>query len=207
MPAFVQATGGFASTAGTSLAQAYGGAVKSGSTLICCADSSTAGGVQTVSDNLNGAWAPVPLSLANDGARTAQIWYLRASVAGTPTVTLTVASNANYRALMVAEYSGVYGVDRGASGTGTGTAESVVVPITILDDLAVGGTFSVNTVTPTSGNDRVNTNGDHFVDTLAPALGTFTFSFTQATGGWSVAGASFAALSQLFRPHRVPLGA
>lgn len=205
-PGFVQATGGFVSTSGTSFAQAYGGAVTAGNLLLCVADSSTPGGVQSVSDSINGAWAAVPNSLGSDGARDSQVWFMFPKVAGTPTVTLNVVSSANYRALMVAEYSRVHGIDAGAKGSGSSTTPAVVVPVSMTDSAAVGGTFVINTGTPAAGfNDRVSNNGDHLIDTLVPGVGLTTLSWTQTTGGWATTGVSLMPLPG-FQPPRMPIG-
>lgn len=213
---FLQATGGFAATAGTTVAATYGSPVTAGNLLVCgigCDVNATI----TVSDSVNGAWTAIGTRLTNS-ALNSQMFYKANTAAGTPTVTATCGSG-NYRNLRIGEWGGVATttpLDANNGTTGSSTTPATTVTTVADHDLVVGTAYITNTAAAGTGfNSRVVTDGNVLEDKLdqTPA-GALSVAFTQSpTGLWNAEGAAFlpaaggaAAPPPTWSPHRMPLG-
>lgn len=207
---FEQATGNFGFTAGASIAQAYGSAVKAGSLLYAAfgTDNNTA---LSVSDSVNGAWTAVGAGNTVNGTLVTRAFYKLNSAAGTPTVTATHAgAGPTYKNLRIGEWSSVdtaAAPDTSNASTGSSVAPATSITTTVDHDLVVGSTYVTNTGAAGGGfNSRAVIDGNVLEDLLdkTPA-GVISVAFTQApSGAWCATGAAFLLATASAAPVMIP---
>lgn len=193
--AFLQATGGFSNSAGTTIAATYGNPVAAGNLLVCSVTCDVNAAL-SVSDTVNSAW--VAIGSLQVGLGVSQMFYKANSAAGTPTVTATSAGGAgSYRNIRIGEWSGVATsspLNANNSTTGTSTTPAVNVTTIADHDLAVGGA-DVASVGSAGGsfNSRAVIDGNVLEDKLdqTPA-GILSVAFSQTISSqWNAMGAAF----------------
>jgi hypothetical protein len=100
-----QSTKNGATATGTTIAQAYGGAVSSGSLLVAFASCGTNTTI-TFSDGTN-TWHTISTFFDSTITQMFAIGYAENAAAGTPTVTATFGTSAQFRGLIISEFTNI----------------------------------------------------------------------------------------------------
>lgn len=171
-----------ATATGTTLAQAFAGAVVAGSTLCCfveCLDVTSE--TISVSDSVNGSWGAAVRSV-DDGTKTVAQFQFQNTAAGTPTVTATFGVTTTVRAIWIVEVrnaavsslDGFAGQNQASPGAGTDAVTSGNATNAKQPALIVALSSDHRTISP-----------------VAPAAGT---GFVDNGAGWTFSGGNQARL-------------
>lgn len=121
------------SSAGTTIAKAYGSAVAAGTFLICLVQWASATDTETcaVSDTVNSGWTAIG-SAQHDTTNhlSAQCFYVASSSAGTPTVTATISASNSLRVLHITSWTGVSGIEGTPSYNATNLVDTTCSAVT-----------------------------------------------------------------------------
>jgi len=187
------------SASGTAVSVTFNAPVTAGNTLIAAVGmQNNAQTISTVKDNINSPnWTQAVLKSANN--QLAAIYYYNSTLAGTPAVTLTFASNPGYNMeIAIIEVSGLSGgVDVSSSNTGNtaGTASPGSLTTTGANRVLVA--YHVGQAGTQSGASgwtytQLPTTQDGFEYIVAATAGTYNPNFTvTGTTFWSDVAAAF----------------
>lgn len=117
-------------SAGTTLNVTFSGAVAAGNMLFCCAGGGSTGSL-AVSDSVNGSYTPIGSQQVGTGGNASasiEAFWIPATLAGTPTVTMTFGTSATFLTLAVGEYAGVGGIESFAYSNSGSVASPAVNP-------------------------------------------------------------------------------
>ena len=155
----------------------------------------------TVTDSLGNSWVSAVGPVRRDTHGVAQIFYVKSSLGGADTVTVTSNSGNAYLELYVHEYNGTdtsAPLDVTASGQGSSTTPSTsAVTTTAANEVIFGYAGLTNPGAAGSGfTARETLGGDVSEDELVTATGSYSATFSQpSTGQWIALMATFKASS------------
>ena len=205
-PIFVQGGANNGSNV-NSISTAFPSSVGAGHLLVAAvgySDSSTniANVTFTVTDSLGNTWTSALSPVRRSGHGVAQIFYVKNSLAGTDTVTVTSSiGNASFLELYIHEYSGTNTsapLDVTANGQGSGTTPSSGAATTTAANEVIFG-YALLTHTGGAGSGftaRETLGGDVSEDEVVNASGSYSATFSQPAGGdWITLMATFKASS------------
>ena len=202
-PAFVQ---GGANSRGNvnSISAAFPSSVGTGHLLVAAvgyAGNNIDSVALTVTDSLGNSWVSAVGPVRRDTHGAAQIFYVKSSLGGADTVTVTSNSGSADLELYVHEYNGTdtsAPLDVTASGQGSSTTPSTsAVTTTAANEVIFGYAGLTNPGAAGSGfTARKTLGGDVSEDELVTATGSYSATFSQpSTGQWIALMATFKASS------------
>lgn len=195
--AFVQGTGAFTASAGTTRALAYGSNVTSGNRLIAfCVWTAAASATCALTDTQGNVWAGVAGSLATSVANRCQIFHAPAGSSASDTVTMTTSVSTGERVIFLMEASGLSG-SLGASplaANGSSANPSANITIGAATSLLVGGCFTGGTAALGAGYSAIAAVQDGNVGQyrLPAGTGAQAVPFVEAASNtWAISGVEF----------------
>lgn len=176
----------------TTIADTFASAVGAGSTLWCVVSFDSAMTLSGVADSVNGAWTLAIGVTQTNNVERSELWYKANSAAGTPTVTATFATAADFRRITIEEVSGTANAapEKVAASQGNSAAPNSGSQTTTVDGQFIAGGLQINAVSISNANGftvrQLGTAQEAvLLDKIQATAGAIDVSVTTSGGSWA----------------------